>query len=736
MDAKRYELVFKIRDGIKNDAGVTACCEQMLQLDTQTPGDPAIQLNLGIALFENGQVPEAAAIFHTLTTDAKEVLPKIWLEKAVAYLGLVHLKSGAQEAIRSVLNGMILLPSENRRNLIGFIVQHLVDTSSIQFLLQTLNVNQWAGNVEPTEARRLFELASAAGIATLFDEFSNTVLGDMEEANLIRLLYYDISNLTWCIGLAKLCNGALDPAQAHKARSRHGASGSLRTALSFILPRKTAEVDAEIDLSQADAFQLGLQALSRLTFEEAEFLLLRLTVGGRHWHCLRLLGQLHEATGDTEVALDFYHRASLAELGSRQISTDAIRKVAVADAKVSCIVISYNDALLVPSFCRSIQPHCDEIILNDGGSTDGTIEAFEQFGRENGFPVLIIRDSQKRNRERSLATKNSYRKKGFGGVLGFEADRRRTTTLLAAQHPYILLADLDDYFPPFPNCKSLVASSFGIDHFVGSKCELLTAEEFCYIKQRPDAQLPTLFRRDRTHYFGGPARKDEYLARLDKSIDELASHYMPIHVSYCYNFWHLKYVLDPSFRDFVAPELGPRFAVNRRSDRPDQSFLRQLARSCVESRFEVKAVGTLGLDGRSFIKPVSPEDIVVSATDPSVGSLAGNREGGSIVATDCPSGYLAFGPRATLAAGNWIGGVHFDTGSDCAGSLIIDVCSDFGTTIHVRHDVDLNRMLEDERSVYLPFYLQHERHNVEVRVAINGAATVSVKYLSLSRTHL
>src|SRR4051794_12556862 len=170
MDSARFQTVFDLRDRIKSEAGVGASCERLTGLNTERPGDPAIQLNLGIALFESGRIPEAMPIFQNLVADAKEMLPGVWLEKAVFYLGLCQLPLSAEAAIKSVATSLGLVSDEGKKNLINLTVDRLVNTKSIAFLLRTLDPAQWAGNVGPAQARRLFELASAAGIAELFDE--------------------------------------------------------------------------------------------------------------------------------------------------------------------------------------------------------------------------------------------------------------------------------------------------------------------------------------------------------------------------------------------------------------------------------------------------------------------------------------------------------------------------------------------------------------------------------------
>lgn len=234
---------------------------------------------------------------------------------------------------------------------------------------------------------------------------------------------------------------------------------------------------------------------------------------------------------------------------------------------------------MVEAYCENIRPHCDELIVNDGGSTDGTIELFEKFSLETGFPIHIIRDQQASFRDRNLFNKDGYRSAGVGGVKGFEADRRRSTTLMLAKHDYVLLADLDDFFPRYPNLKSIVAGNYGIDHIAGSKREYINEFEYCDLYQERKSAMPTLFRRDRFHVFSGISELDEYLANMNHNLAIFATNFMNTAITRAYNFWHLKWLFDSSGKAQVEGHLGVKYSTSGIAERPDTTAILARARS-------------------------------------------------------------------------------------------------------------------------------------------------------------
>ncbi|WP_159728644.1 hypothetical protein [Methylosinus sp. Ce-a6] len=533
-----FDGVFAERDARKRSAGPENCLEWMRERRAAAPNDPAVALNLGICLREAERHVEAREVLSPVVAAEAEI-PDRWFQTAVEYYcASLRALEGSAAAISFVFEALGRLPRRPqaaRAALFSFAITELLGPLEMDRFAEEYGRRTSAFGFTRAATRKLYEICSAVDRLDFFEEVFRGEVGDAGERRLAAMLHETMDNECWRVEFEHLlAGGALAP---------------------------------------FDAYRLALQAPSRLPAADAESALKRLVgFGEDHWPCLRPLGAFYEREGRLEEAIEAYRRASLCDLQAQGQSVDAIRCVDPEEVKISCIALCFNDAPLIESYCHAVMPHCDEIIVNDGGSTDGSVDIFERIAREANFPIHVIRDRQRGFRDRSIYTKDAYRSENLGGVDGFEADRRRTTTLMAASHEYILIADLDDYFPPFPNLKTIVAAAYGVDHFTGSKCELYDRDSYWDLYQDPRSGIPTLFRRHRFHVFAGISGNDEYLSRLDGPLTELASHQMT-YLTKCYQFWHLKYVLDPRNRATIERHQGPRYSVAARADRPPADLL-------------------------------------------------------------------------------------------------------------------------------------------------------------------
>lgn len=552
-----FDGVFAERDARKRSDGPEGCLEWMRERRAAVPNDPAVALNLGICLFELDRYAEARDILGPLVAAGTQISDR-WFHTAIEYYcASLRALEGAAAAISYVFEALGRSPrppQAARATLFSYAINNLLGPLELDRFAEEYGKRTSAFGITRAAMRKLYEICSAVDRLDFFDEVFRGEAGDAGERRLAAMLHENVENERWRMDFERLlADGAPAP---------------------------------------FDAYRLALQATARLPAADVERALERLAdLGEDYWPCLRPLGAFYEREGRLGQAIEAHHRASRCELQAQGRSLDVIRLVDPEEVKISCIALCFNDAPLIESYCHSVMPHCDEIIVNDGGSTDGSVETFERIAREADFPIHVIRDRQRGFRDRSIYTKDAYRSENLGGVDGFEADRRRTTTLMAASHEYILVADLDDYFPPFPNLKTIVAAAYGVDHFTGSKCELYDRESYWDLYQNPRSGIPTLFRRHRFHVFAGISGNDEYLSRLDRPLTELASLQMT-YLTKCYQFWHLKYLLDSTNRATIERHQGPRYSVAARADRPPNDLLdgRPAPRSIVPRKRAVTKV--------------------------------------------------------------------------------------------------------------------------------------------------
>jgi glycosyltransferase involved in cell wall biosynthesis len=530
-NAKDFHKLVALRDEIKLAHGLAQAAKVFTNLHNRFPTNE-VALNLAIALFEADDAAKAASILRSLM-EADEgafghpgygALISLYFSWSV---GRSDPKAAAQFLLERVAKND---PSSDR--LLDVLLTDFFD-SEIHAHLQQLATNGASAQISSQAFRSLYEKLSAAdslpaliSIIPILDR--DRVLTD--ELNKLAAIFGHLSKDEW-------------PVVAETLATDHG-------------------------ITSQDAYLIALQAIERLPSEDAKALIDALARRGNEFHaCDRVAATLLEISGRTEVAIDRHHTASTKEYAHRG-ETPSFKRMPLGEVRVSCIAISFNDGPLVEHFCRSIIPHCDEIIVNDGGSTDNTVEEFRRVAAETGFPIRVIEDVQHGNRDRTIFNKEGYRAKGQGGVLGFDADRRRSTTLMMAQHEYVLMADMDDYFPPHPNMKCLIAGAYGIEHFAGARLETISRGQFTVLQLGPVQGCPTLFKRHPHHVYAGVSFDDEYLSRLDRPLSELAATYMADYLTNCFNYWHLKFFLDPRNLKSVQNVLGPKHSSVYRYDKP------------------------------------------------------------------------------------------------------------------------------------------------------------------------
>lgn len=541
-DDKEFDQAFQKRDSLKNEKGLSFCLSEFeLLFQTNHMHLPHV-LNYGICLLETENYKEAEYILGELCKpETAQNISENWLFESLKFYTLAIKERSRLVATKAALERLRHFNRHNRGRVISHIIIHLTDHNNFANLVVSIEELENDFDLSDAALRKFYEIASSKNELTEFEKICGSRSSSHDnELKLISLLHGDFS-----------APASLDI----RSRWRDVYAG---------LEKSRSK------LSPFDAYRLSLQMHERLGPEMAEQEIQNLiALGEEYFACYWPLGALQEPLGDVAAASHSYSSAGRIEMLRENQPIENISPVDRSEVKISCIAISFNDAPLVETYCKMVRPHCDEIIVNDGGSTDGTIDLFHKFSKETGFPVHVIRDQQASFRDRNIFNKDGYRKAGLGGVKGFEADRRRTTTLLLAQHDYVLLADLDDYFPEFPNLKTLVSSNYGVDHIAGSKRELVDCDFYCDLYQNRQSALPTLFRRDRHHAFSGISGADEYLARLDHDMASWASKFMTTAISKAYHFWHLKWLLDPSQKTAAEPSLGVKSSVYGIKQRPD-----------------------------------------------------------------------------------------------------------------------------------------------------------------------
>lgn len=588
-----YEVVFHDRDAIKRRDGLSACETDFSHRFAKQPMDAAVALNYGICLLEMGKSSEAEDVLSGLCTPGDRlIVVQRWLLMACrCYAEAVRNRNNAIAA-EEVISRFYLFDSDHQDQLSDFMLTHILTTENFDIITEfVLSLNtvkpfsKWA-------VRRYCEISNAVNqqdkYRKIFKESKNPEI--QIEMDLLSLLYERFERKS-----DENPNSLMNTFESNvrtKFQKIVNTLGWPREQSNVVPLNKTDDswtalfervVAAGYEIDPFDAYRLSLQLSERLGSTEAEKYIMRFTQLGEQYHaCFWLLGALLEERSDTKRALAAYHAAVQGELQSHKLQNRDFPTVDISRVKISAIALSFNDVELVRHYCTMIVPHCDELIVNDGGSTDGTIEEFVKFSAETGFPVHIIRDRQANFRDRNIFNKDGYRSAGAGGVAGFEADRRRTTTLMVARHPYILIADLDDFFPRFPCMKTIVASSYGVESFAGSRRELIDENHYCDIYISSKSNMPTLFKRDAMHVFSGVSDPDEYLARLDEDLALRASDFMTTCVTRAYHYWHLKWIFDPRQRNNIERFLGPKSDVQGIRQKPDFAKIREIKKNSMQ----------------------------------------------------------------------------------------------------------------------------------------------------------
>lgn len=543
---------------MKAKQGVAACAAYFSKLFHERPEDAAVAINYGIALIENKERDRAEYVLGRLCAMNRPRLVNERLRyEAVKFYIFAIRDRDHTAALNAAFDRVSWFSRAQRDCLICEAITRVVDHRSFSYLMTWLADPNFQISFTNEAVRKFYEVASSVNRT---DDFRKVIYNgrseyDIHAIEITELLYRDF-------GLA------------------YGESQDKYWSEIFYRIKDGLGSAIKPYVGPFDAYRLSLQLPQRVGLSRAvEDINWLISLGDSYFHCYWPLGALREKQADLSGAVEAYHLAGKREL----IATgqDANKSVCIPldQAKITCIALSFNDAAMVEAFCRNIRPHCDEIIVNDGGSTDGTIDLFEKFSRDTGFPVHIIRDQQASSRDRNLFNKDGYRTAGLGGVKGFEADRRRSTTLMLAQYDYILLADLDDYFPMYPNMKTIVAANYGVDHIAGSKREYIDKFSYCDLYQDRHSAMPTLFRRSRYHVYSGISESDEYLAHMKYDLAIFATKFMETFVTKAYNFWHLKWLFDPSKKDEFESRLGVKYSSSAIISRPDTEAIIADARS-------------------------------------------------------------------------------------------------------------------------------------------------------------
>ena len=533
------DAVFRLRHETKVATDVSRALEVLDELRARAGDTVAIAFNRALCLLEFGDVSAAHAEFRGLIKDAGA---PVRLGAFIVDGVELFLKTTADpvpaELVPAILEIARFFNVDQRDRFLSFLLARDAERTTFDLFWSVLDASQLpAFGPTPAESTaRLFFSRSSSHDAE--DRFKSALDSDPRLASLrgsdggtlIELLHADEQEPSrWLATLRELAD------------------------------RKV--------FNNRDAMDLSLIAVSMIDDETAQSVIETIaSQSNQNWGAMRVLGIIAERAGDRAAALRAYDRATRTELEVRCV--DIPPALAGVRPRISGIALSFNDAPLVSHFCHMISTHCDELVVNDGGSTDDTVACFKQFSAETGFPVHVIEDLQHGNRQRTIFDKEGYRERNLGGVLAFDADRRRTTTLVQAEGDYALMLDLDDYMPPFPNLKTLVEASPYVDHFAGARLEVIGSGHYTALHLGPTQACPTLFRRHPKHVYGGVDGGDEYLSRLDLGIAKWAMMAPHVFVTDCYNYWHLKHVLDGRMLPRVRRFMGPSYRIKQRWDRP------------------------------------------------------------------------------------------------------------------------------------------------------------------------
>lgn len=539
--------ISRFRDEVKTASGLAAALDALERLwRVGSREDDAVVINIAICLFESNRFEEAAELLFPFLVQGRHVgafhdfAPNA-VEIALCSMVRCGREADALRLLESLIAGN---DRSGLKRLLGFVARLETSEAAFAAAWRCILASGIEIEIDGSTMTHLWGRCSALSLPDLADAIEARIGRRTHEfelaARVRRLIHRSADGECW--------------------------------------QRFVDDLDLAGQIDPYDGYRIGLNLLGSGLGDATIPTMHRLADASPGcWALRRLIGVAYERQGRREQAAELYRRAAAEELRSRDLDVEAFPSRDARDVRISCIAISYNDEPLVRHFCNMVMAHCDEIVVNDGGSSDGTVEAFERFGAEHDFPVVVMRDRQHRNRARSLSTKDSYRKSGWGGVIGFDADRRRTLTLIEAKYEYILMLDLDDYLPPFINLKSLVAASYGIDHICGARLEVLGNGRYTTLRLGAEQAAPTLFRRDRHHVYAGVDSDDEYLAFADRDLAKWAMKGCRSFLSDGFCYWHLKYCLDGSSLHQVRASMGPDYDLMARYDRPLLSTLSHIA---------------------------------------------------------------------------------------------------------------------------------------------------------------
>ena len=544
IDPEDSDAVFWLRHNTKVESDTPAALAALNALRARHGDTAALAFNCGLCLSELDEPAAAHAAFRTslAAPDAPAKLGAFIVDGAEFFLK-TSVGAIPEDAATVILPVARYFNVDQRARFLTYLLSRDASRATFDLFWAVFDISPLPAFTSPPAAgitRLLFARCSAHGaedrFATALSDSRLSMLREGDDLTLIELFHGDTQ----------------EPGQW---------LASLR------------EVSQRTMLGNRDANDLSLIAMSTHDDDRARPIIEALAAQSRqNWGVMRVLGVMAERAGHRDDAMAAYDRAARCELEVRGIDVPPAASDG-SPSRISGIALSFNDAPLVPHFCRMIAAHCDELVVNDGGSSDDTIAAFRRYSAETGFPIHVIEDVQHGNRERTIFNKEGYRDRNLGGVLAFDADRRRTTTIVQAEGDYLLMLDLDDYLPPFPNMKTLVQASPYVDHFAGARLEVIGNGHYTALHLGPNQACPTLYRRHRKHVYAGVNGGDEYLARIDLGIAKWAMMEPHVFVTDCYNYWHLKHVLDGRSLPLVRPSMGPSHRIKKRWDRPLSSAL-------------------------------------------------------------------------------------------------------------------------------------------------------------------
>ncbi len=125
---------------------------------------------------------------------------------------------------------------------------------------------------------------------------------------------------------------------------------------------------------------------------------------------------------------------------------------------------------------------------------------------------------------------------------------------------------------------------------------------------------------------------------------------------------------------------------------------------------------------------------VIEACDVRLATRNGNRQDGAIHFINSPPGHELWGPYIPLAQGAYIAVLYLRHGAKRSGEIMIDACAAGGTKIFAASHFDFDRFsdAEDMISLSLPFDLQQDYEDVEVRLLCKSSFTGCIERLEIS----